>query len=334
MTLRIGILGAGFMGRTHAAGWARTPAQIAGFYAADAAQMHSLADQYRVQAFTDYDALLKAVDVVDICTPTYFHHEHVLHAAQAGKHVICEKPLGLTVTQAREMLAFCKKAGIKLLVAHVVRFFPEYAAAKAAVDRGEIGKVAVVRLTRCSFQPKLGADNWFLDPTRSGGMMLDLMVHDFDYARWIAGDVISVFARSIRGRTPDAPADYALAILRHRNGAISNVEGGWAYPPPMFRTALEIAGDAGLIEHPADSSTPLGVYLKQTGGSDSPEVGLPMSPMAEDPYTTQIKHFYEVLVNGAVPRVTGQDGLAAVEIARAAIESAQTGRQVTVGSVD
>jgi predicted dehydrogenase len=334
MTLRVGILGAGFMGRTHAAGWAQTPASIVGFYAADAAQMHKLADQYRTRAFADYDELLKAADVVDICTPTYLHHEHVLRAAQAGKHIICEKPLGLTTGQARDMLGACEKAGVRLLVAHVVRFFPEYAAAKAAVDRGEIGNVAVVRLTRCSFQPKLSADNWFLDPARSGGMMLDLMVHDFDYARWVAGDVVSVFARSLRGFTPDAPADYALAILRHKNGAISNVEGGWAYPSPMFRTALEIAGDAGLIEHPADSSIPLGVYLKQSGGGDSPEVGLPMSPMAEDPYTTQLKHFYEVLVDGAAPRVTAQDGLAAVEIARAALESARTGRSITVGSVD
>jgi predicted dehydrogenase len=334
MTLRIGVLGAGFMGRTHAAGWAQTPAQIAGFYAADAAQMRSLAGQYQVQAFADYDDLLMAVDVVDICTPTYLHHEHVLHAAQAGKHIICEKPLGLTVGQAREMVNACEKAGVRLLVAHVVRFFPEYAAAKAAVDRGEIGNVAVVRLTRCSFQPKLGADNWFLDPARSGGMMLDLMVHDFDYARWVAGDVTSVFTRSIRSRTPDAPVDYALAILCHKNGALSNIEGGWAYPPPIFRTALEIAGDAGLIEHPADSSIPLGVYLKQSGSGETPEVGLPMSPMAEDPYTTQVKHFYEVLVNGAVPRVTAQDGLAAVEIARAAVESARTGRAITVGSID
>jgi len=261
------------------------------------------------------------------------HREHVLQAAAAGKHIICEKPLALTVADAKEMVETCEKAGVKLLVAHVVRFFPEYAQAKFAVERGEIGKVAVVRLTRAAFQPKLAADNWFLDLNKSGGMMLDLMVHDFDYARWVAGEVESVFAKSVRSATPDAPNDYAIAILRHSNGAISNVEGGWAYPPPMFRTALEIAGDAGLIEHPAEGSKPLGVYLKQTAGGDSPDVGLPMSPLSEDPYTTQVKHFHDVLTQDIPSRVTARDGLAAVQIARAAIKSAQTGRQVSIAEV-
>jgi len=332
--LRVGIVGSGFMGTTHAAAWSNTPAQMVGICSVDTARAQKLAEQYRTKVYDKLDDLLNDVDVIDICTPTHLHHEMVLQAAAAGKHIICEKPLARTVTQARAMVAACEKAGVKLLVAHVVRFFPEYAGAKAAVDRGDIGNVAVVRLTRCSFQPKLAADNWFLDAEKSGGMMLDLMIHDFDYARWIAGDVVSVFAKSVRSKTPDAPNDYGIAILRHKNGAISNVEGGWAYPPPMFRTALEIAGDAGLIEHPADSSVPLGIYLKQSAKGDAPDVGLPMSPLAEDPYTTQIKHFYDVLTGkAAASRVTAEDGLAAVQIALAAIESARTGRAVNVEDV-
>ncbi|MBX3082668.1 MAG: Gfo/Idh/MocA family oxidoreductase [Anaerolineae bacterium] len=331
--LKVGLLGAGFMGTTHAAGWINTPAQFAGVYALDEDKARKLAHQYDLTLFRSYEDLLQQVDVVDICTPTHLHYEHVMQAVAAGRHIICEKPLALTVAQAREMVAACEKAGVKLLVAHVVRFFPEYAQAKFAVERGEIGNVAVVRLTRASFQPKLAADNWFLDVGKSGGMMLDLMIHDFDYARWVAGDVDSVFAKSVRSATPNSPSDYGIAILRHVNGAISNVEGGWAYPPPMFRTALEIAGDAGLIEHPADSSKPLGIYLKQTPGSDAPDVGLPMSPLLEDPYTTQVKHFHDVLTKGIPSRVTAQDGLAAVQIARAAILSAQTGRQVKIAEV-
>jgi predicted dehydrogenase len=331
--LKVGLLGAGFMGVTHAAGWVRTPANVAGVYAVDVEKARKLAHQYDLALFGSYEELLQQVDVVDICTPTHLHHAHVLQAAAAGKHIICEKPLALTVAEAQEMVTVCEKAGVKLLVAHVVRFFPEYAQAKFAVDRGEIGNVAVVRLTRASFQPKMAEGNWFLDFSKSGGMLLDLMIHDFDYARWVAGEVESVFAKSVRSAAPDSPNDYGIAILRHTNGAISNVEGGWAYPPPMFRTALEIAGDAGLIEHPAEGSKPLGVYLKQTPGSDSPDVGLPMSPLLEDPYTTQVKHFHDVLTKGIPSRVTAQDGLAAVKIARAAIMSAQTGRQVKLAEV-
>lgn len=331
--IRIGIIGSGGMGSTHAAAWARTPAHLVGIGSADSARAAALAAQHGATAYTDYDALLRDVDVIDICTPTHLHHDMVLAAAAAGKHIVCEKPLARTYAQGQAMLAACADAGVHLLVAHVVRFFPEYAGAKAIVQRGDIGNVAVTRLTRCAYQPKLAADNWFIDPAKSGGMMLDLMIHDFDYARWIAGEVVSVYAKGVRAAQPNAPEDYALAILRHANGAISNIEGGWAYPPPMFRTALEIAGSAGLIEHPADSATPLAIYKKAKSGGDSADVGIPGSPLDEDSYTTEIKHFYEVLVNGAVPRVTAEDGLAALRIALAAIESAQSGRAVLLAEV-
>lgn len=329
MTLRIGIVGAGFMGSTHAAGWSRTPANIVGIHSLDTEKAQAVAASVGTKYYDSLDSLVADCDVLDICTPTPLHYEMVLKAAAAGKHIICEKPLARTLAQAQAMLAACQKAGVHLLVAHVVRFFPEYALAKASVDRGDIGKVAVVRLTRCSYQPKLSRENWFLDFDKSGGMMLDLMIHDFDYARWIAGDVESVFAKNVAFRQKNAPGDYALAILRHKNGAISNIEGGWAYPPPMFRTGFEIAGDAGLIEHPADSSAPLGIYLRQSGSGDTADVGLPMSPLSEDPYTTQLQHFYDVLTGSVSQlRVSAHDGLAALRIALAAIESAQTGKRV------
>lgn len=328
--MRVGLVGAGFMGGFHAAGWAATPARLAAIHSLYPEAVRTLADRYGVQPVDSLDAVIDAVDVVDICTPTHLHHDMVMKAAAAGKHIICEKPLARTVEQAEVMLAACERAGVKLLVGHVVRFFPQYAQAKTIVDRGEIGRVAIVRLTRASFRPKRAYDNWFLENEKSGGMMLDLMLHDFDYARWVAGDVKSVFAKNVSSRWPDAPGDYGLAILRHVNGALSNIEGGWCYPPPMFRTAFEIAGDRGLIEHPAGSSDPLTVHLGKSQNTDTPDIAVPASPLAEDPYVTEIKHFYDVIANDAVPRVTAADGLAALKIAFAAIESAQTGQRVTV----
>jgi predicted dehydrogenase len=332
MMLRVGLVGSGFMGATHAAAWAQTPVQLAGIFSADHARARRFSDQYHTRAYDTLDALIANVDVIDVCTPTHLHHDMVLQAAAAGKHIICEKPLARTVEQGQVMIAACEKAGVQLLVAHVVRFFPEYALAKAAVERGDIGKVAVVRLTRCSSLPGWAADNWLMDPARSGGMLLDLMIHDYDYARWVAGEVVSVYARHVRGQNPQAAEDYGLVILRHASGAISNIEGGWAYPTGMFRTALEIAGDGGLIEHLAESSTPIAIHLKQTtDGAKS--ASIPSSPLAEDPYATQLKHFYDVITNGVQPRVTAQDGLAAVQIGLAALESAASGRQVNLAEV-
>ncbi|MDX2140448.1 MAG: Gfo/Idh/MocA family oxidoreductase [Chloroflexota bacterium] len=330
--LKVGIIGTGNMGKAHARGWAHTPAQLVGFCSQDV-RGGDVAAQYGVPLL-EMDALLDICDAIDVCAPTHLHSQMVLRAAAEGKHIVCEKPLARTHAQGVEVVEACRKAGVWLLVAHVVRFFPEYWRAKQIVEAGEIGNVAVVRLTRASFQPRPAADNWFLDPEKSGGMILDLMIHDFDYARWIAGEVTSVFARSVRGTDPAAPEDYCLALLQHASGAISNIEGGWAYPPPLFRTALEIAGDAGLIEHPAGGSTPIGVHLKHKGGDVGADVGVPGSPLTEDPYTTEIKHFYDVLTGKLpTPRVTAEDALAALRIALAAAQSAQTGRAVQIAEV-
>jgi myo-inositol 2-dehydrogenase/D-chiro-inositol 1-dehydrogenase len=102
----------------------------------------------------------------------------------------------------------------------------------------------------------------------------------------------------------------------------------------MFRTALEIAGSDGLIEHPADVSQPLAFHMKEKASGNTPDVGLPRSPVHESPYATEIKHFYDVLVNGATPRVTARDGLAAVRIALAGILSAETGREVKIEEIE
>ena len=325
--MKIGIVGTGFMGSTHAAGWAETEATIAGFAGQSPANAQTLAEQYNAVVYPDLATLIAEVDVVDICTPTHLHHEMVLEAAAAGKHIICEKPLARTVAQAQEMIAACDRAGVKLLVAHVVRFFPEYAQAKATVDRGEIGQPAVVRLTRGTFQPKKATDNWFVDFEKSGGMMMDLMIHDFDYARWLAGEVKSVFAKNISSTQPQAPVDYGLAILTHLNGTITHVEGSWAYPPPLFRTRFEIAGADGWLEFDSAKTSAIGLHLHQDN-LDTPDVPLPSSPLLENPYATQLKAFYQTLLHDTAVPVTALDGLASVQIALAAIESAQTGQAV------
>jgi predicted dehydrogenase len=330
--MRIGIVGVGFMGTTHAAGWAETPAQIVGFTAETNNEASKLAAQYKASVYASLDEMLPDVDVVDICSPTHLHHEMVLKAAAAGKHVVCEKPLARTTGQAQEIVAACKQAGVQLLVAHVVRFFPEYALARATVEGGQIGKPGVIRLHRGSYRPKKPAGNWFLDEEKSGGILMDLMIHDYDYACWVAGEVESVSARRVTEAHPDAPVDYGLVILGHRSGALSHISGAWAYPPPTFRTKLEIAGDRGLIEFDSDSTAPIQNLILRSQ-ADAPDVALPSSPVSESPYTTQIKEFYRALANGETPRVTANDGLRAVQIAEAAIESAHSGQPVALQSL-
>ncbi len=326
--MKVGIVGVGFMGTTHAAGWAETPAEIVGFTAETLHEAGGLAKRYDTKVYPSLDAMLPDVDVLDICSPTHLHREMALKAAAVGKHIVCEKPLARTVGEAQDILNACRDAGVLLLVAHVVRFFPEYALAHSAVAEGQIGKPAVIRLHRGSYRPKKPAGNWFLDEEKSGGILMDLMIHDYDYARWVAGEVESVSARRVTELHPNAPVDYGLVILSHRSGALSHIAGAWAYPPPTFRTHLEIAGDRGLIEFDSDGTAPIQNLILKTGKSEAPDVALPSSPVSESPYTTQLKEFYSALADGKPARVNATDGLAAVQIAEAALQSAHIGRPV------
>lgn len=330
MTIRVGIVGAGFMGETHLAAW--TAEGVAAVVLDhDGPRADALAARFGARVAASFEELLDAVDVVDVCTPTHQHAEVARRAAAAGRHVICEKPLARTVEDAAAMVAACEQAGVRLFVAHVVRFFPEYDAARRLVVEGQIGDPAVLRLKRASFRPRRAAGHWFFDPALSGGMIVDLMIHDFDYARWVAGEVVSVHCRSVGADRPELGVDHAYAILSHDSGAISHVTGSWAYAAPTFRTSLEIAGSRGLVEHDSAVAPPLVTYLRPRDGGSEGAVGLPGSPLAEDPFRLELREFRRAIEDGTPARVTARDGVEALRIALAADESARTGRVVRLG---
>lgn len=303
MTLRIGIVGAGTMGAVHAEAWAHTPAQVVGFVSRRLDNARRLAIQHGASAFATLDAMLPHVDVVDICTPPGLHLEQTLAAARAGKHVVCEKPIARTIEQAEQMIAACRAAGVKLLVAHVVRYFDAYASAHARLVNGQLGPVRLLSLSRLGRMPS----GWFADWDASGGVLLDLMIHDYDFARWIAGEVTRVRACLAPLAVEGAPAQHAVVTLTHTSGAVSYVEGSWANPGP-FRTSFRIVAERGLVEY----DTAL-----------APRDG-------KNPYATQAQAFYDALANDAPLRVTAEDGLAALRIALAAIASACAGQDVSL----
>lgn len=333
--MRVGIVGAGSMGKTHSAAWKYVEqlgsgAILAGIMGRTRTGAEALAAQYHCAVYDNYEDLLADVDIVDICTPTNLHYPMVLQAAQAGKHIQCEKPIALTVEQGRAMIDACHDAGVRLFIGQTVRFSAEYRAARDVVAAGKIGKPCVIRLKRVSYQPFKATDNWFVDEARSGGMIVDLMLHDYDYARWIAGNVTRVFAKSVRATRPDAPGDYALVTLRFENGAIAHVEGGWVYPPGFFRKGFDIAGTDGVIESHLDAAPPVVTHLMHEASEEVSDVAVPTSDIAESPYTLEIQHFYDALTTGAPFSVTAEDALAALQIALAARESLATGRSVTI----
>jgi len=332
--MKVGIIGAGSMGHAHAVGWKNTDAKIVGVLSGNEANAKILADALDAKVYSSYDGLLNDVDMVDICAPTFLHKDYVLRAAKAGCHIICEKPIALTVDDGLEMIRACEAAGVRFFVGMVLHFFPEYMSMKNAIASNAVGNPKVVRMTRASYRPKKADDNWFMDESKSGGMILDLMIHDFEMSRWLTkGEVIRVFAKSVRSEHPGELADHCLSILRFDNGTMAHIEGSWAYPLPMFSVRAEVAGDDGLIEWESDKTFPLQQYMHKSN-DDASDVALPGSPLTEDPWAAEVKHFYNAVVNDTPFRVSPLDALRGLQIALAVKESAKTGKPVSIKAVE
>jgi predicted dehydrogenase len=324
--VKVGVIGTGFMGAVHATAWRGIGVPVAAVLARPGSEGALDGAFAGADVHTDLDGFLDGVDVVDICTPTDTHVELALAAARAGRPTLCEKPLSLEVADALRVVTAFGRAGVPLQAAHVVRFFPEYVAAREAVRGGEIGEPAVVRLARLSFAPDRGAESWFADERRSGGLFFDLMIHDLDYARWIAGDVTRVHARASGG-----PRSHGIAVLTHASGAISHVEASWAEPAPVFRTRLEIAGSRGLIAHDSDETSPITARLHRDVAAG--DTGLADVGLAANPFEAEVQHFLDVVAGRRDPVLTGRDAVAAVAVAAAARRSAREGVPVTVDAL-
>ncbi len=328
MTYRVALIGAGTMGGEHGRQWAAVPgAEVVGVLAESREEAGRVAEAAACPAFGrgEFDALLRQArpDIVDVCVPTLFHREYVERAAAAGKAVFVEKPLARTLADCDEIVQAVERTGVPLMAGHVLRFFPEYAGAKRLVDAGGVGKPAAIRTARLGGMPH-GGQGWYGDEAQSGGVVLDMLVHDFDWLRWTFGPVTRVFAQGLYGRPEYAgKRDYALVTLRLESGAVAHVTGSWAHPGG-FRTTLEIAGDAGLIEHDSARSVPLTFSPHEGGGGAVPE-----SPLAaeENPYFLELSAFVKALEGGVPPPVTVYDARQAARIALAALESIETGRR-------
>ncbi len=318
--LRVGLLGAGGITRVHVPAWLELGADI-GVYALAGAE--ALAAEYpQVRVFSSRIELLAWCTVVDICTPTPTHLECAIAAIEADKHVVCEKPVARTLAEATLLSEFAAEHAVTVYPAHVVRFFPQYAAAKAAIEAGELGLIGVARFNRTGELPRWSP--WFLDERASGGLIMDLMIHDLDIARWMLGEVHRVFARKTRAQSGEISASVTLS---HEGGGMSVVNGIWGARGTRFTTGFHLAGTGGVLNHSTahDSGITTNLATGPGGGAMLPDLSL-----HESPYLTELREFLTHMRGGPAARVTLADGVRAVQLAEAANESAALGVPVPV----
>ncbi|MEM2823604.1 MAG: Gfo/Idh/MocA family oxidoreductase [Thermofilaceae archaeon] len=320
--LGVAVIGCGFIGNVHLRAWRKVEgADVLAVVDIIEGRAKKAAEDFKVpRRYTDYTKVLesKDVDIVDICTPTYTHAEIAIASAKSGKHVLVEKPIALRLRDADEMIRAARGSGVKFMVAHCLRFWPEYVEAKRLVEGGDLGEPRIARAYRLSPFPEWAL--WHKDRRLSGGVFVDMSIHDVDFLRWALGDVEEVFARGGTLRTPDSTShDYTHAILKFKNGAIAYVEGSWIQPPGFpFTTYLEIVGTRGMIA--VDNQSPVALRVCRPG-----EPPIALTPFEDDAYDKEVRHFYECVVKDKEPAIPGEEARKTLEVVLAAVKSIDEG---------
>jgi scyllo-inositol 2-dehydrogenase (NAD+) len=334
--LKIGVIGLGRMGQLYTRTLATQVSGVHLYAVADVGEQSrkQVADEFSVpHAFADaYELMtLPELDAVVIATPTSTHHDLVIAAAGAGKAIFCEKPLALTLEDNHRVLEAVAQAQVPLQIGFMRRFDAAYQKAKALIAGGLIGyPVTFKSLSRDPFCPPRN----YMDPAKSGGLILDMAIHDFDLARWLVGsEVERVTAEGATLVCKDLESvgdiDNALINLRFVSGALGNVEVSRnAFYGYDIRT--EVLGSEGAVTIGDHQHTP--VVLLTRSGAQHDLVPYLMERFG-DAYRAQMQHFVNCLRDDRPPSIGAADALAACEIGIAATRAYQSGRPVALSEL-
>lgn len=331
----VAILGGGFMGQTHAGAWSALEgsARVVAVSSRSHERAARVAALCGAEATDDLYAPLERadVDVVDICLPTPQHREAAERAFAAGKHVLLEKPIALTLEDAEAIVAAAERIGRLLVVGLVLRFWPEYVELRRIAASGELGRPLAASALRLS--PPPGWNDWMIDPARSGGVCVDLMVHDFDTLAAVLGPPRRVFARALRSGPHGAP-QHCLAIVEHEGGE-AVVEGGLMQPESYpFSSNLRVLCERGVVEYPFSAAP--AADGGNIGGVDQSANRLRVHPAdgpmrlvevaSADPWAGQTAAVLGWLERGEAPtEATGAHATLALRVSLAANRSLESG---------
>lgn len=318
-TLNIGVIGLGEIGAMHCETLAQIDrANLVAVADIDSARLNQIASQTKATPYQDYQALLahEGLEAVIIATPDQLHTEPCLHAAQAGKHILVEKPIATTVADAEAMLAAVEAAGVQLMVGFTVRFFPQYIYAKQAVTNGDLGDLVSIFARRTNLitqQERIKGRT---------GVLFFLGVHDFDAMRWIVGsEPESIYTESATSVSLRYPVENeTFSVIRFKNGVVGCAHIGWFLPEKHaagFDFKLDVTGAAGILNLDMERQ---GVAVHAQQGTRYPYMAAPL--LAED------KAFVEAILDEQPVPVSGQDGLVALKMVLAALESLESRQPV------
>ncbi len=306
------------------------------------AQVNSeVAEKFGAEEAASVEDLLSAdIDAVYIATPASVHGEQVRVCAKAGKHILCEKPLGMTVAEAEEMIGICKGADVKLGCAFMMRFVAQHREALKLIGEGKLGKPTYARAQlSCWYPPIEGA--WRQDPvTGGGGALIDMGGHCIDLLEMFFGKVVKVSCFINNTVHEYKSEDSAVVTLFFENGALGSVDTFFCIPDNSSKNVLELYGSQGSIlangtigQGPAGQMT---AFLEQDSeGYDAQQAraeaqGMKIDPEPVNTYQAEIEEFGQAIIDGRETLVSGELGLRSQKVLTACYESARSGIAVEI----
>src|SRR5689334_1486754 len=341
--VKVGIIGSGFEADIHAASFRMSleEAEVVAVASPTHGHPEALAKKYGIpRVFHDYREMLKEKDIemVTINAPNYLHCAMTRDIAQAGKHVVCEKPLAMTLEEADEMIDVAKKHGVLLAYAEELLFTPKYLKAKEMADQGAFGKVYLVKQSEKHFGPHAP---WFWDVEQSGGgVLMDMGCHGIAFCHWFLNRSairnvfcqIGTYAHADKTRGEDN----SICILEFANGSVGLVEDSWARRGGMD-DCIEVYGDGGVTYADVHMGNALPTYSETGYGyavEKAPTTQGWTYPVFEElwnyGFPQEMVHFARCVRGKEEPQATGDDGLVVMKALYAAYASAGEGRKITM----
>ena len=266
------------------------------------------------------------MDAVYVSTTNELHRDQVFAAAAAGKHVLCEKPLALTLKDARAMVAECRKRGVVMGTNHHLRNAATHRAMREAIKAGRIGKPLFARVFHSVYLPA-HLQGWRVDrPDAGGGVILDITVHDADTLRFVLDDepqsVIAMTSQGGMGR--EGLEDGAMGVIRFSGGVLAQFHDG--FTTQYATTGFEVHGEAGsLIGRDCMTQAPKGDVILRTAAGEEP-----LKLDHEDLYARSVRLFQDAVQGRGAPSATGEDGVKSLSVAISAAAAARTGAETPI----
>ena len=339
--VKVGIIGSQFQGDIHAWSIKAVPdaAELVAIASPTPGHAAELAKRYDIpRVFTDYKEMLleKDIEMVTITAPNYLHAQMTIDIANAGKHVVCEKPLCMTLEEADEMIDTCNKQGVLLLYAEELFFTPKYVKAKEMADQGAFGRVYMVKQSEKHFGPHAP---WFWDVEKSGGgVFMDMGCHGIAFCYWFLDrpEIKNVYCQMgthvHAGKTKGE--DNSVCIIEFAGGAVGLIEDSWARRGGM-EDRIEVYGEGGVTYADLHMGNALPTYSETGYGyavEKAPSTKGWTYPVFDElwnyGFPQEMRHFARCVRGAEEPQATGEDGRIVQEVLYAGYQSAGTGKKV------